>query len=97
MGELPTHNHSASTNTIELVGSIYQYKGVEQTTVSGIVSVETNRVGNGGHGSEASDCRPTYTINATHSHTVTINNTGTDTPHNNMQPFIVTYIWRRTA
>lgn len=30
-----------------------------------------------------------------HSHTVAVNNTGTDTPHNNMQPYLSVYMWKR--
>ena len=33
----------------------------------------------------------------THTHTVTISNTGSNYPHNNMQPYISVYCWRRTA
>jgi hypothetical protein len=28
---------------------------------------------------------------------ITINNAGSDTPHNNLQPFVTVYMWRRTA
>lgn len=32
-----------------------------------------------------------------HTHPITINNTGGNTPHNNMQPYLVVYIFKRTA
>ena len=32
-----------------------------------------------------------------HSHTITVNNTGSNTAHNNLQPYYACYIWRRTA
>ena len=38
-----------------------------------------------------------FTVNATHSHNLTINNVGSNTKHNNIQPYITAYIWRRTA
>ena len=41
--------------------------------------------------------RRTFTINATHGHTISINNTGSNQTHNNMQPYLAIYIWKRTA
>ena len=32
-----------------------------------------------------------------HTHSITINSTGGNTPHNNMQPYLVVYIFKRTA
>ena len=32
-----------------------------------------------------------------HSHTITISNQGSNTPHNNMQPYINVYMWKRIA
>ena len=33
----------------------------------------------------------------THSHTVTINSTGSNQAHNNLPPYLAIYIWERTA
>lgn len=35
--------------------------------------------------------------NHTHKVTVTVQNAGNDSPHNNLQPYISVYIFRRTA
>lgn len=36
-------------------------------------------------------------VNASHGHTVTINSNGSNSAHNNVQPYITAYIFRRTA
>ena len=33
----------------------------------------------------------------THTHTLIISNTGSNYPHNNLQPYISVYCWHRTA
>ena len=50
-------------------------------------------------GDDVSNGQYTNYTNTTgaHTHSITINNTGGSGTHNNMQPYIAIYIWKRTA
>ena len=50
-----------------------------------------------GAGNDNDNALPNTSTDGNHSHTVTINNTGSNTAHNNLQPYISCYIWCRTA
>ena len=86
VGEMPVHTHGASANTTG------EHKHGAPAT--------GNYNGGGTGFDDGGGNNPNYTrcytsINGNHSHTITINNTGSNQPHNNLQPYVTCYIWKR--
>ena len=86
VGELPAHNHTASTNTTGNHTHQFQLYGPNGDTHMNFPSdYDTNYARSKGTTLSAGN----------HSHTININNTGSSQPHNNIQPYIAVYIWKR--
>ena len=88
VGELPAHNHTAPTNTTGNHTHQFQLYGPNGNTNMNFPSdFDTNHARNKGTTLSAGN----------HSHTININNTGSSQSHNNMQPYLTVYMWKRTA
>lgn len=92
VAEMPSHNHSA---TIDNAGShnhdmnTYAYNEDFRNDTPQLIP-NTNYY--------YTRRNPIYTLNAgDHTHSITIHNTGGGQAHNNMQPYLVVYIWQRVA
>ena len=86
VGEMPSHNHSGSTNTAgnHNHGIYAQAGNGADPYISYYESVRNGKT--------------FYTNNGgSHSHSITINNTGSNQAHNNMQPYLAVYMWKRVA
>jgi len=88
VGELPEHGHIATCSTNgEHVHTAPTYNG-SGVAPNGRIS-EVDRV------NRAS----TVTVDkaGSHSHTISVSDTGKNLSHNNMSPYLSVYIWKRTA
>lgn len=97
MGELPSHNHTATSNTTNITGT-FALKGTEGTlNTSGNFS-QNGSVGTSYNGHlSSSTSAPKIQLNANIIPNLIISNTGSNQSHNNLQPYHVCYIWKRTA
>ena len=88
VGELAQHNHTGSAASAGAHTHVW-YTGQYGSEND---SAACDAQGAGNHYSQ----HVTQSAGA-HTHTVTISNTGSNTAHNNMQPYLTVYIWQRTA
>lgn len=86
VGEMPTHSHSGSTNSAGNHSHNIQCNGWDGSSNT-VSSWQSNRWQLTAHTDAAGN----------HTHTISIGNAGSSQSHNNMQPYISCYIWKRTA
>lgn len=95
--QLPAHDHEASADSVNIHGEFdtgAEYY-VGNQTCSGVFSAKSidHRRNTGG----ADNTQRRIVMNSVHSHTVSVNKTGGNQPHNNMPPYVTYYCWERTA
>ena len=73
--EMPSHTHSGSTSTANLTGSLANVGlNYSEVVASGILSKSASSIKWGG--SNDGSAKTNFSVNATHSHTMSLNNTG---------------------
>ena len=97
VAEMPSHTHSASTGTAgNHDHGMTVVKGYDFTVPVGQGS-GSGYTGNGQPESHWFTDAVRTTFAGSHTHTVTVNSTGGNGAHNNLQPYITCYMWKRTA
>ena len=103
--ELASHKHSTTVNITEkqLIGTVHNFAGQGAgwgpgNTVTGICSASGDDSAFYPSGtSKTTKYKDGFKIDATHSHaaSATMENAGGGNAHNNMQPYITCYMWKR--
>lgn len=98
--EMPRHKHDAVANNENISGTAYLQMGNGVRIATGSTTGVFSAIGSGtveGYGSGSRSGTNGLKFNSTHTPTISISYTGADTAHNNLQPFIAVFMWRRTA
>jgi hypothetical protein len=94
---LPSHTHTGTTTTASLTGSLLQEgnrAGI--SSVSGIFSPSGGLTGFAANTSTP-NVPAVIDLNASHNHTFTTDSSGVSPTNANLPPYIVVYMWQRTA
>ena len=95
--EMPAHGHAASVSSTSLYGEYHDSLGTDLSkSSSGIIGLKGTsqyRI-NGDRDSRWSDG---FSVNASHGHTISVNNSGGSVKANNLQPYAVVNYWKRIS
>ena len=95
---MPSHNHGGSASTSSLTGHFSTGLGTDQSaSFSGIIKSAIYTASWRGKADSDRNKLNGFNIDASHSHILSINNTGGNIKHENRMPYEVVHRWKRTA
>ena len=98
VGEMPSHTPNGVISTKSLIGDFDAFVQKNYTHEWGMCKVLMMRSLAGISGGTAKDkCQYQYRVDATHNHDITFDTIGSNQAHNNIQPYISVYMWKRIA
>lgn len=98
LDQIPSHSHTGSTNSASVqVYTPFSFAVISGNPYAGLVPIYDDT----GHAAASDSAQYTAggktSNSASHSHTLSIGNSGGGLPHDNMPPYLVVSIWQRTA
>jgi hypothetical protein len=98
-----SHTHTASTAsagsaTGSITAQVGDFGSYQSGSASGVFSVSGASYPSRMQGAGGTGSRPTVDMSIPdHTHTVTVNSAGVSATDANLQPYVVVYMWNRTA
>lgn len=89
VGEMPSHNHSASTDTAG--NHTHKIIADQVSSIGNAISIACNQ------GISQYTQKGITTSDGNHNHIIYVDNTGNSESHNNMPPYVSIYAWKRTS
>ena len=94
--ELASHGHDASASNTNIYGTFDAKWTKNEFPTSGVFSIASNGARQNAQGIDAGR-GATVTFNSTHSHGISVANTGGNAKHENRMPYVVINRWKRTV